>query len=91
MCLTEMGERTKAPASSNIALVETGSDASLFDARNIHMKANTGFSASTPSGLLANRGLLRLLPTTKPVARDGVGVHTWVNEDPEPLFPPFNL
>ena len=66
--------------------------------QNVFMKANSGFSAVTmPAAagaagepVLANRGMVRLLPTAQPF-NGGPGFHTWVNEDPEPLFQPRNI
>jgi hypothetical protein len=88
----EMGRRTLAPAASNIALVETCSDASLCGVRNLFMKANTGFTAVAPSDptIILNRGQLRLRPTSKPFT-GGVGAHSWVFEDPAPLYRPRNM
>ena len=86
----EMGTRTPDPATTNIALVETGSDASLFDARRVSLKANTGWSAVNERGDLTNGGLVRLLPTEKQYNM-GVGLHTWVLEDPPDLYRPQNL
>ena len=86
----EFGDRTKAAASTNVALVEIGSDGSLFQTSNVFMKANTGFTAVSEAGELTNRGLVRLLPTTQPF-NQGVGLHTWVNEDTGAERRPYNL
>eukprot|EP01048_Picozoa_sp_COSAG05_P001134 COSAG05_NODE_37_length_27688_cov_18.080394_6_plen_164_part_00 len=76
----------------NVALLATCSDGALCLATNVFMKANTGFSATADhsSAVLANRGLLHLLPT-KQAYHGHVGLHTWTNEDPAPLFQPHNL
>lgn len=89
----EFGRRTPAGLlKDNIALIETCSDGALCSATNVFMKSNTGFSAITAGSgdVLANRGLLHLLPTGQP-NHGHVGFHTWVHEDPSPLFAPHNL
>ena len=88
----EMGSRTLAAAATDIALVETCSDSSLCGVYNLFMKANTGFSAVAPTDptILLNRGQVRLRPTSKQYT-GGVGTHSWVFEDPAPLYRPRNL
>ena len=54
------------------------------------MRANTGWSSVSPIGEPVNQGLLRLLPTAQPF-NQGVAFHTWVHEDPAPLYKPLNL
>jgi hypothetical protein len=88
----EFGSRTASAASTNVALVETCSDSSLCYLENLFMKANTGFTAVVPDDptTLLNRGQVRLRPTTKQYT-GGVGAHSWVFEDPAPLYRPRNL
>lgn len=87
----EYGRRTPTGSiTNNVALVETGTDAALFQTRNVFMKANTGWSSVSSTGEPANRGLLRLLSTTERY-NGGVGLHTWAIEDPAPLYRPTNL
>jgi hypothetical protein len=78
----EFGRRTATGGlENNVALVETCSDVHLCRSTNVFMKANSGFSAVTTgaggSGVLANRGMVRLLPTAQPF-NGGPGFHTWV-------------
>jgi hypothetical protein len=94
----EFGKRTPTgQLKDNVALLATCSDGALCSATNVFMKANTGFSAATTNqssavsrSVLTNRGLLHLLPT-KQAYHGHVGLHTWFNEDPAPLFAPHNL
>ena len=88
----EMGSRTPAAvnASSNISLVDVGADRALYVAQNVHMRANTGFTAVGDGGVLANGGLVRLRPCAGEY-HGSTGVHTWSNADPRALYRPRNL
>lgn len=62
----------------NTALVETGTDASLFGARRVFFKANTLYSDKVIAN--ATNTLIRLLPTKKDY-NGGVGLESWQVED----------
>jgi parallel beta-helix repeat protein len=91
MTANEYGRRTPTGSTTNnVALVETGSDSTLFKSSNVYLKANTGWSSVSAEGDLVNQGLLRLLPTAQRY-NGGVGVHTWAIEDTPPLYKPTNF
>ena len=89
---------------TNDALIETGTDADLFNVQDVTMTGNSGWYFSTlpplPTGSrgygdpnrFTNGGLIKLMPA--PLASEqklGMRFYTWYNSDSVALYPRRNL